>query len=85
VDRLRGARMGNEFFGQQLVGFYVFLMVVLQQIRCMDVICWFPSVIALRVSSPFHQVLQGMTAPEASVIAYCFDFIFFFSFYYIQR
>jgi hypothetical protein len=81
VDNLRGARMGDKGFGQQLAGFYVFSMVVLQQIRSVDIICQLPGVIALRVSSPFYQILQGATAPKVSVIAYCFNFIFFFPFY----
>jgi hypothetical protein len=82
VDRLRGASVDKgKGSDKQLAGFYVFLVVALQQIWGMNVIGQFPSVIALGVSLPFHQVLQGMTAPEALVITNGFNFIFFFTFY----
>jgi hypothetical protein len=82
VVNSRGTRMtGGEGFGKQLVSFYVFPVIALQQIRSMDAICWLPCAIALGVSSPFDQILQGTTVPEVSVIAYCFDFVFFFTFY----
>jgi hypothetical protein len=44
----------------------------------MDIISRFPCVIALRVSSPFDQVLQGMTAPEVLMILDGFHFILHF-------
>jgi hypothetical protein len=63
------------------MAFSVFSLVFFQQIRSVDVISRFPCVIALRVSSPFDQVLQGATVPKVSVIAYSFDFVFFLVFY----
>jgi hypothetical protein len=51
----------------------------------MDVICRFPGVIAFGVSLPLNQILQGAAVPEASVIAYSFDFVFFHTFYKFQR
>jgi hypothetical protein len=81
VDRLKDTSMvGDENFCKQLVGFYVFLMIALQQIRNMDVIHQLPCIVAFRISSPFNQILEGMTAPKASVIVYCFNFVYFFTF-----
>jgi hypothetical protein len=57
----------------------VFLVVVLQQIRCMDIIYRLPCVITLRVFLPLDKILQGMTVPKAPVILDDFDFVFFFS------
>jgi hypothetical protein len=86
VDRLRDASvLGGKDFGKQLTCFYVFPVIVFQQIRSMDVIHQFPCVIALGLSSPLDQILQGMTAPKVLVIAYCFDFVLFFAFDQIWR
>jgi hypothetical protein len=58
VFSLRGARMlWIDSSSKQLVGFYVFLVVVLQQLRHMNVIGQFPCVIAFGVSLPFNQIL----------------------------
>jgi hypothetical protein len=70
----------DEVLCQKCTGFYVFPVVVLQQIRCMDVICWLPCVITFGVSLPFDEVLQGMTAPNVPVVLNGFNFIFCFSF-----
>jgi hypothetical protein len=59
--------------------FYVLLVVCLQQIQCVDVIYGFPCVIALRVSSPFDKILQGVTAPEVSMIPDGFHLTLHFS------
>jgi hypothetical protein len=48
---------GDEFLHQESSGLYMFLVVGFQQIRCMDVICWFPCVITLGVSSPLDEIL----------------------------
>jgi hypothetical protein len=57
----------------------MFLLVFFQQIRCVDIIGWFPCVIALRVTTPLDQILQGMTVPKVSMALDCFDFILCFS------
>jgi hypothetical protein len=76
----RSSVLGGEGFGKQLTCFDVFPVVILQQIRSMDVIHWLPCIVALGVTSPLDQILQGMTAPKVSVIVYCFDFVLFFIF-----
>jgi hypothetical protein len=53
---------------QSSSGFYVLLVVVLQQIGCVDIISELSCVFALGVSSSFYQILQDMTVPEVSVI-----------------
>jgi hypothetical protein len=47
----------DELFLQCSDGFYVFLVVCLQQIGCVNVIGWFPHVIAFGVPLPFDEVL----------------------------
>jgi hypothetical protein len=71
---------GNEFTSDEGICFYVFLPVFLQQIRCVDVIHRFPCVITLGVSSPFDQILQGVTVPEASMVLDGLNLILSFSF-----
>jgi hypothetical protein len=46
----------------------------------MSIIGWFPGVITFRVSSPFDEILQGMTAPKVSVISDGLHFILHFAF-----
>jgi hypothetical protein len=41
----------------------------------MDIICRLLGIIALRVSSPFDEILQGATAPKVLMIADSFDLI----------
>jgi hypothetical protein len=63
---------------------YVFSVVGLQQIGCMNVIGWFPCVIAFGVSLPFDKILQGATAPEVVVIPNGLHLVLHFSFYKVQ-
>jgi hypothetical protein len=58
----------------------VFLVVLLQQIGCVDIICWLPCVVTLGVSSPLDKVLQGMTAPEVLMIPDGLHLILYLSF-----
>jgi hypothetical protein len=79
--RLRGARVrGDESTSDESICFYVFLAVLLQQIRSMNIIHRLPGVITLRVSLPFNQILQGTTAPKVSMVLDGFDLILSFSF-----
>jgi hypothetical protein len=81
VFSLRGARVrGDDSSYQSNGGFYVPPVVFLQQIRCVDVISGFPCVVTLRVSSPFDQILQGMTAPKVPVVLDGLHFVFHCSF-----
>jgi hypothetical protein len=50
----------------------------------MDIISWLPGVIALGVSLPLDQVLQGMTAPEAPMVPDGLHLIFCFVFNKVQ-
>jgi hypothetical protein len=72
--------VGDEGFGQDCIGFYVSSVVLLQQIRCMNVIGWLPCVVTLRVFSPFDEILQGTTAPEVPVVPDGLHLILHFSF-----
>jgi hypothetical protein len=55
---LRGARVrGNGGSDNTDPLFYVFSVVCLQQIRCVNVISRFPGVITFGVSLPFDEVL----------------------------
>jgi hypothetical protein len=62
----------------------VFLVIALQQIRCVDIIYWLQGVIAFRVSSPFDEILQGMTVPKVPMVLDGFNFILSFSFDKVQ-
>jgi hypothetical protein len=55
------------------------------EVWCVDLVSIFPSVIALRVSLPFHEILQG---PETSLVPMGVDlihFILIFPFDQIRR
>jgi hypothetical protein len=75
---------GDEFTSDESISLYVFLLILLQQIRSVDVICRLPCVIALGVSLPFDQILQGATVPKVLMISDGFDFVLSFSFDKIQ-
>ena len=60
-------------------------MIMLDEIRGMDLISWFPGVVALGVSLPFDQILELSRASELSVCDNSFDFIFFFSIDEVRR
>ncbi len=52
---------------------------MLDKIGGMDLISWFPCVVAFGVSFPFEQVLKPFQSSELSVCDDSFDFVFFFS------
>jgi hypothetical protein len=62
-------------------GFYavqgISLVIEFDEVRCMDLIGIFPSVVALGVTLPFDQILQGSLVPMPSVSTDLFHFIFF--------
>ena len=45
----------------------------------MDLISWFPCVVAVRISDPFDKVLESLIMSVVSVVDGLFDLIFFFS------
>jgi len=45
----------------------------------------FPHVVAFRISSPFKEILKFFVSSEASVLLYCFHFIFILAFDKIRR
>ena len=54
-------------------------LIMLDKVRGMDLISWFPCVVAFGVSLPFAEILQSFRSSELSVCDDSFDFIFFFS------
>jgi len=51
----------------------------------MDLVSWFPRVIAFRVALPFDKVLEGFITSMTSVVEYTFHFVFFFSVDKVRR
>src|SRR6266436_8992909 len=60
-------------------------LIMLYEIRGMDLVSWFPSVITLGISLPFDQVLESFRASEVSVCDNPFDFVFLFSVNEVRR
>ena len=60
-------------------------LIMLDKIRGMDLISWFPCVVAFGVSLPFDEVLKPLRSSELSVCDNSFDFIFFFSVNEVRR
>ncbi len=60
-------------------------LIMLDKVRGMDLISWFPCVVALGVSLPFDQVLKLFRASELSVCDDSFDFVFLFSVNEVRR
>ena len=58
---------------------------MLDEIRGMDLISWFPCVVTFGVSFPFDQVLKSFRASELSVCDDSFDFVFLFSVNEVRR
>src|SRR6266851_5883144 len=52
-------------------------VILLQEHRRLQVSCWFPRVVAFRVSQPLDQVLQLFSPPLMSVAADGLDFVLF--------
>src|SRR6266404_2865732 len=60
-------------------------LIMLDKVGGMDLISWFPCVVALGISFPFDQVLEPFRPSELSVCDNSFDFVFFFSVNEIRR
>ena len=60
-------------------------MIKFDEVRSMDLIGVFPSVIAFRVACPFDQILQGFGPPPGPIGSDLFHFILFFSINQIRR
>ena len=43
----------------------------------MNILDWFPGIVAFRVPFPFHKVLEGSRPPVTSMIDQVFNFVFF--------
>ena len=54
-------------------------LIMLDKFRGMDLISWFPCVVAFGISLPFDQILKSFRASELSVCDDSFDFVFFLS------
>jgi hypothetical protein len=54
-------------------------MVKFDELRCMDLIGVFPSVVAFGVALPFDQILQGFEPPPGPMRTYLLHFILLFS------
>ena len=54
-------------------------MIEFDESRCVDLIGVFPSVVTLRVTLPFDEILQGLVVPPSLVAADSIHFIFLFS------
>jgi hypothetical protein len=60
-------------------------MIEFDELRCVDLIGIFPSVVTFRVARPFDQILQGLGPPPGPMGTDLFHFIFFFSINQIRR
>ncbi len=54
-------------------------LIMLDKFRGMNLISWFPCVVAFRVSLPFNEILKFLRSSKLSVCDDLFDFIFIFS------
>ncbi len=54
-------------------------LIMLDNFRGMDLISWFPCVIAFGISLPFDEILESFRPSVLSVCDDLFDFILFFS------
>jgi len=52
---------------------------MLDKIRGMHLVSWFPCVVTFGVPFPFDEVLKSFRSSELSVCDYSFDFVFLFS------
>ncbi len=51
-------------------------LIMLDKFRGMNLVSWFPCVVAFRVSLPFDEILQSFRSSELSVCDDSFDFVF---------
>ena len=54
-------------------------LIMLDNFRGMDLISWFPCVVAFRISLPFDEILEPFGSSVLLVCDNSFDFVFFFS------
>ncbi len=54
-------------------------LIMLDNFRGMDLISWFPCVVAFGISLPFNEILELFGLSVLSVCDNSFDFVFFFS------
>ncbi len=54
-------------------------LVMLDDFRGMDLVSWFPCVVAFRISLPLNEVLELFGSSVLLVCDNSFDFVFFFS------
>ncbi len=54
-------------------------LIMLDKFRGMDLVSWFPCVVAFGVSFPFNEILKSFRSSELSVCDNLFDFVLFFS------
>ncbi len=60
-------------------------LIMLDKFRGMDLVSWFPCIVAFRVSLPFNEVLKSFRSSKLSVCDYSFDFVLFFSIDQVRR
>jgi hypothetical protein len=79
----------DDFWTSHQGRFYLFqwapTVIGFEEIWGMNLRCWFPSVVALRVSFPLDKVLQGSRSPMTSVADDALDFVLLFSINQIWR
>ncbi len=60
-------------------------LIMLDKFRGMDLVSWFPCVVAFGISLPFDKILKPFRPSELSVCDDLFDFVFFFSINEVRR
>ncbi len=60
-------------------------LIMLDKFRGVNLVSWFPCVVAFGVSLPFDQVLKSFRSSEVSVCNDSFDFVLFFSVDEVRR
>ncbi len=60
-------------------------LIMLDKFRGMNLVSWFPCIVAFGVSFPFDEILESFQSPELSVCDDSFDFIFLFSVDKVRR
>ncbi len=60
-------------------------LIMLDKFRGMNLVSWFPCVVAFGISFPFDEVLQPFRPSELSVCDDSFNFVFFFSIDKVRR
>ncbi len=60
-------------------------LIMLDKFRGMNLVSWFPCVIAFGVSFPFDEILESFRSSKLSVCDDSFDFVLFFSIDKVRR